>query len=390
MPVPPMRFGEFVLDAGNRTLLREGVPQSLNARYFDALVLLVCEHGRLVRKQRFFDEVWAGSVVTDAALTQCIKEVRRVLGDDAADPRFVRTVAGHGYSFIAAVEPVAGTDGPGRDLPPAVAAAPATQVSSHATLPVAPEPMGVGGTVRGEALPAWLGDILAATGGGVAAGFLGGLLYGTTLAFSPQAQGLGTLSVVLVLLALSMLVGMLGAFGVGSGLVLAQRLVPAPGAAMLGAALGGLGVGGVVKLLGSDTFTLLVGQAPSGITGGLEGAAIGLALAFGLQFAGAGNGLQRRRGVLWAALCTGLAGALLPLLGGSMMASSLARVAAAFDGSRIDMAPLGRLFGEPQFGVAAQAALGAVEGAVFGGCVAAALLLTRERRRATSLGGRPE
>ena len=67
---------------------------------------------------------------------------------------------------------------------------------------------------------------------------------------------------------------------------------------------------------------------------------------------------------------------------GSMMASSLARVAAAFDGSRIDMAPLGRLFGEPQFGVAAQSALGAVEGAVFGGCVAVALLLARARRRA--------
>ena len=382
MPVPPLRFGEFELDAGNRILLRGGVPQALNARYFDALVLLVREHGRLVGKQRFFDEVWAGSVVTDAALTQCIKEVRRVLGDDAADPRYVRTVAGHGYSFIAAVEPVAEAPAAGRVGLPAEAALPETAVVSHESAAAAPVPRSVGGTARSEALPAWLAELLAATGGGVAAGFLGGLLYGTTQAFSPQAQGLGTLSVVLVLLALSMLVGMLGAFGVGSGLLLAQRLVAAPGAAMVGAALGGLCVGGVVKLLGSDTFTLLVGQAPSGITGGLEGAAIGLALAFGLQFAGTGDAPNLRRGVLSAALCTGLVGALLPPLGGSMMASSLARVAAAFDGSRIDMAPLGRLFGEPQFGVAAQSALGAVEGAVFGGCVAVALLLARARRRA--------
>lgn len=382
MPVPSLRFGEFVLDAGNRILLRGGVPQALNGRYFDALVLLVREHGRLVGKQRFFDEVWAGSVVTDAALTQCIKEVRRVLGDDASDPRFVRTVAGHGYSFIAAVEPVAEAPGAGRDGAAEVAAPSAGTASPHAPLPSAPQSSDGAGTMGGETLPAWLGDILAATGGGVAAGFFGGLLYGTTLAFSPQSQGLGTLSVVLVLLALSMLVGMLGALGVGAGLVLAQRLVPASGGALLGGTLGGLVVGGVVKLLGSDTFTLLVGQAPSGITGGLEGAAIGLALALGLQLAGAAETLRLRRGVLCAAGCTGLAGALLPLVGGSMMASSLARVAAAFDGSRIDMAPLGRLFGEPQFGVAAQSALGAVEGAVFGGCVAAALLLARLRRRA--------
>src|SRR5688572_13993974 len=95
------RFGDFVLDAANRTLLRGGAEVSLNARYFDALALLVREHGRLVPKQRLFDEVWAGSVVTDAALTQCIKEIRRQLGDDATDPTFVRTVPGHGYTFIA-------------------------------------------------------------------------------------------------------------------------------------------------------------------------------------------------------------------------------------------------------------------------------------------------
>ena len=59
------------------------------------------------------------------------------------------------------------------------------------------------------------------------------------------------------------------------------------------------------------------------------------------------------------------------------MASSLARVAATFGDTRLDMAPLGALLGEPQLGLAPQAALGLLEGGIFGGCVAAALLLAR-------------
>src|SRR5690606_9256294 len=65
------RFADFVLDIHNRSLERAGVPVALNARYFDALALLVREHGQLVGKQRFFEEVWRDAVVTDAALTQC-------------------------------------------------------------------------------------------------------------------------------------------------------------------------------------------------------------------------------------------------------------------------------------------------------------------------------
>jgi hypothetical protein len=84
-----------------------------------------------------------------------------------------------------------------------------------------------------------------------------------------------------------------------------------------------------------------------------------------------------RRPACFAALTTGVAGALIPLAGGSLMASSLAQVASAFDGSRLDMAPLGQLFGQPQFGLLSGTALGALEGAVFGGCVVAALLLAR-------------
>ena len=363
----PYRFGDFDLDVANRTLRRQGTPVSINARYFDALALLVREHGRLVTKQRFFDEVWGDTVVTDAALTQCVKEIRRQLGDGAGDPRFVRTVPGHGYCFIAPVveRPEAGSASPAQPVDGAASsAAPASPDAVPALHPV---------------LPRWLSDGIAATIGGAVAGLLGGLLYGSVLAVTPQGQGLGTLSVLLVLLALNVLVGMAGALGVGFGLAAGRRVGPGAAWTLAGGTLGGFAVGGLAKLLGSDAFTLLVGQAPTDITGGVEGAVIGFAIAAGLLL---GGGLDAPRGARPAALAaatTGLAGALLPLAGGSLMASSLARVAASFDQSRLDMAPLGRLFGEPQFGPLAQAVLGGLEGAVFGGCLVAALLLARRQ-----------
>lgn len=363
MSTDRFRFGEFLLDAGSRSLLREGEPVSLNARYFDALCLLLREKGKMVGKQRFFEEVWAGSVVTDAALTQCIKEIRRQLGDDANAPRFVRTVAGRGYCFIAEV-----VEAPGDVTKPGAL------LAAGETLPVS----------AAASLPVLWGDVLAATGGGALAGLVGGLLYGSLLAFAPQAGGLGSLSVLLVLLALSVLVGMAGAFGVGAGMALGRRLGSSTVSVVAGATAGGLLIGGMARLLGSDVFTLLVGHAPAGITGGLEGAAIGFALAAGWLAGGGFDAPRGHRPVQLAALCTGFAGALVSLAGGRMMAGSLAQVAATFEQSRLDLAPLAALFGEAQFGPLAQTALGALEGAVFGGCVAAVLLAARRRQRAAS------
>lgn len=363
MSTPRYRFGEFLLDPANRRLLRAGAPVGLNARYFDALALLVREQGQLIGKQRFFDEVWAGSVVTDAALTQCIKEIRRQLGDDASNPHFVRTVAGHGYCFIAATQLDDGVANPASS-------------AKVATPDLATYVMGPGPP---PALARCARDAAAATLGGAMAGLLGGLLYGSALAFSPQSQGLGGLSVVLVLLALCVLIGMLGALGVGLGIGLGRLAGRGAGWTLAGGALGGLIVGGLARLLGSDAFALLVGHAPSGITGGLEGAAIGFAVATGLLLSGGPEAPRARPAIGASAAATGLVGAMIPLAGGNMMASSLASVAAAFDDSRLDVNALGRLFGEAQLGMPAQAALGGVEGALFGACVAGALVLAQRR-----------
>src|SRR4051794_41174036 len=106
-------FDEFVLDPRERRLKRGSAPVELSGRYLDALALLVREQGNLISKDRFLAEVWAGIPVTDEALTQCIRTLRRQLGDSAGRPRFIETVPKHGYRFIAPVEEVGRAAGSG-------------------------------------------------------------------------------------------------------------------------------------------------------------------------------------------------------------------------------------------------------------------------------------
>ncbi len=94
------RFDAFVLSPRQRTLLRSGVEQPLIPRYFDLLLFLVEHRADAVHKRDIFDAVWADVIVSESALTQAIRTVRRALGDDSRDPRFVRTVSRHGYQFV--------------------------------------------------------------------------------------------------------------------------------------------------------------------------------------------------------------------------------------------------------------------------------------------------
>ncbi|MEK6300432.1 MAG: winged helix-turn-helix domain-containing protein [Acidobacteriota bacterium] len=112
------RFDDFHLDASNRQLSRAGEPVALNSKYFDVLLLLVSRSGQLVAKQRIFEEVWDGVFVTDAALTQCIKDIRKQLGDDASSPRYIKTVPKHGYIFIGNVVEANGDPGAGHVVTP--------------------------------------------------------------------------------------------------------------------------------------------------------------------------------------------------------------------------------------------------------------------------------
>ncbi|MDQ3144506.1 MAG: winged helix-turn-helix domain-containing protein [Pseudomonadota bacterium] len=322
----------------------------LNARYLDALALLVREAGQLVTKDRFLDDVWRGVPVTDEALTQCIKTLRRTLGDNAANPRLIETVPKHGYRFIAAVEGVA------EDL--AIEAAP-----SHVAAP----------TDRWGRL-LLLGG--AGTLGAGVAGLIGGLFYGFAGASQPLA-GIGAASVLLVLLWLTVAAALMGGAGVSFGIAAAGAVSDRPWGSVIGGALGGLVVGGIVKLLGLDAFNLLLGQSPGDITGGTEGVLLGGAVGLGAWLGSRGRERSFRRRVAIAASTGGAVGLVIPLLGGRLMGGSLDLLARGFSDSRLRLDQVGALFGEDGFGPVSQSVTGGLEGALFGGCIVAAMILAR-------------
>ena len=328
------QFDCFRIDAAERRLLRDGEPVDVTARYLDALLLMVENPGQLISRDRFLDEAWRGIPVTDEALSQCITQLRKLLGDSPSQPRFIETVPKHGYRFIAPVGAA------GEDSTP----------SAH-----------------GGALADILSIALPAAAGGAGAGVIGGLVYGLGVSISP---GAGAASVLMVLLALGLFAGGLGGFGVGLGLGVARTFGPrSPLIDGLGGAAGGAIIGALVTTLGLDGATILLGRAPSDIGGVLEGLGLGLAVGLGAHLV-SGRGWPSVRG---SAVATAAAGALLPLFGGRLMGASLAGLSEAYPASQIALTSFGQLFGEPGFGPITQSVFGALEGFVFGAVVALAM-----------------
>lgn len=101
------RFGEFELDALRRLLVTraDSKPVPVTAKVFDALLYLVERPGELVEKRELMEALWPSVVVEDGNLTQAIHTLRRVLGERAGEHRYIVTVPGRGYRFVAKVEP---------------------------------------------------------------------------------------------------------------------------------------------------------------------------------------------------------------------------------------------------------------------------------------------
>ena len=352
------RFDRFALDPDDRQLRRDDAAVDLNARYLDALILLVREQGKLVSKERFLEEVWRGVPVTDEALTQCIKTLRKQLGDDASAPRFIETAPKYGYRFIAPVEWI-------EDGAPAPAKAPsaASHVSQQVLL------LGAAGTI-----------------GGGAAGLVGGLLYSVLGA----AAGIGAASALVVLVCLTALVGVLGGAAVAFGVAAAELARRKLGQwFVFGGAVGGLLVGGVVKLIGLDAFDLLFGQTPGAITGAGEGALLGGAVGLAVWIARIVTPQSLRGGVAIAALCGAAAGVVIVLLGGRLMAGSLDLLAQAFPGSRLHLDAIGALFGESGFGPVSLMLSTAAEAALFSAGVVGAMLFAQRKAPVAPTGLEP-
>ena len=98
--MPGYRFGEFIVSPQRRALVRQDVELALIPRYFDLLVYLIEHRHEAVHRRDIFDHVWNDVVVSDSALSQAIRTIRRTLGDDSREPRFIRTISRHGYRFV--------------------------------------------------------------------------------------------------------------------------------------------------------------------------------------------------------------------------------------------------------------------------------------------------
>ena len=94
------RFADFTVSPARRTLQRSGKEIALIPRYFDLLLLLLERRNEAVPRRVILDVVWHDVVVSDGALSQAVRTLRRALGDASRDPRFIRTHARHGYQFV--------------------------------------------------------------------------------------------------------------------------------------------------------------------------------------------------------------------------------------------------------------------------------------------------
>lgn len=103
----PIKFGEdFELNAESYTLSRAGRVLKLERIPMDILLLLVRQSGQLVDRDQIAETVWGKGVFldTDNSINIAISKIRQTLKDDREEPRFIQTVPGRGYRFIAPVE----------------------------------------------------------------------------------------------------------------------------------------------------------------------------------------------------------------------------------------------------------------------------------------------
>jgi TolB-like protein/DNA-binding winged helix-turn-helix (wHTH) protein/Flp pilus assembly protein TadD len=145
MHQPVIRFGEFELDPDRCQLRRDGRPQKIERIPMELLTLLVQNRGKVVGREEIIERLWGKDVFleTEHSINTAMNKVRRVLRDDPGNPRFVQTVFGKGYRFLAATtivsEPEAAAFASAA-LQPAISAGPneQTQVAAAAAAQKAP------------------------------------------------------------------------------------------------------------------------------------------------------------------------------------------------------------------------------------------------------------
>src|SRR5262249_19233587 len=98
-----LRFPPYRLDVANACLWRRTKAIRLTPKAFAVLRCLAEHPGELFTKEALLEAVWPGITVSDAVLKVCVGEIRKALGDPVGAPRYIATVHGRGYRFVAEV-----------------------------------------------------------------------------------------------------------------------------------------------------------------------------------------------------------------------------------------------------------------------------------------------
>ncbi len=98
------RFGPYQLDCQRRLLMRDGDPVSLHEKALQILMVLVQRRGEVVSKDELMKAVWPDAFVEEANLSQNVFVLRKALGERAKENRYIATIPGRGYSFVASFQ----------------------------------------------------------------------------------------------------------------------------------------------------------------------------------------------------------------------------------------------------------------------------------------------
>jgi len=93
-------FDDFEVDTVNRTCARAGEPLPITGKVFDILAVFIENPGRLLSKDELLDRVWPNEFVEEGNLARNVSTLRRALGDNGKDHKYILTVPGHGYRFL--------------------------------------------------------------------------------------------------------------------------------------------------------------------------------------------------------------------------------------------------------------------------------------------------
>jgi DNA-binding winged helix-turn-helix (wHTH) protein len=97
----PYVFGPFTADPLRRALYRDGSVIHITRTTFDTMLTLLERHGETATKEQLLTRVWVGATVEENNLNQCISALRKAFGERRGENRYIVTVPGVGYRFVA-------------------------------------------------------------------------------------------------------------------------------------------------------------------------------------------------------------------------------------------------------------------------------------------------